>query len=368
MTLVRLYGRELTQSSQSVVTAGFKAAFEEAGILAGVYGVDTQHLAAEEDLELSSGVQAPHAVYTGPLDRLEEMFTWGKHEHYWVMLAPNSDRLPGSLVERLKKYQEDFGERFHLMTPSSWASDNVAKLFHRTPVLTVPHGVSPEYRPHPEISDDTRKRLERGEFRVVHFSTSAQARKGTFELIQAWMSLRAYPDERFDQALLLCVLDYPAKIALRERLADEGISIDSSVVMESRADLKPEHMARLLASASLVCQPSRGEAFGLVPLQALCVGAPVAATICTGHSEYLSRSTDGLCPIDTGPLAPLDDLPGSVAPRLNPEDIRSALSLVRNSAFHELQTEALSIAAERGKKWSWSNQLSFLVQEIRRLS
>lgn len=371
--LVRLYGRTLTHSSLSVVTAGFKSALENAGLLAGVYGVDTQHISAEEDLDRHAGAIAPHGVYTGPLDRVGEMFEGGRHAHYWVMVAPNSDRLPEGLVQRFKGYKEKYGEQLRFMAPSMWAAHQVARaLGPSEAILSVPHGVSPDFIPQPEISALVRESYSEGEFRVLHFSTSAQQRKGTFELIQAWIRIgRLRPQLFTPKAQLVCILDYPAKIALQERLSDSGIALPSSVRLLSRADLPAGNQARVLASAHLVCQPSRGEAFGLVPLEALCVGTPVAATICTGHSEYMNQDptapTPGLVGIRTEADAPIDDVPGSHAPRLDPEAISIALKVAEMSWLY-IQEQALGAAEELRKKWSWDNQLSCFMKEIRRLS
>ncbi len=369
--LVRLYGRVLTQSSLSVVTEGFRSALAAEGILAGVYGIDTRHIAGcDDNPDDHAGTTALHGIYTGPLNCVGEMLEGGRHEHYWVMVAPNSDRLPEWLVQRFKGYIERYGDRLHFMAPSAWASRQLAKILGPSiAVLSVPHGVSEDYHPYPEISADVARRYaEEGEFRVLHFSTSAQSRKGTFELIQAWMSLRL-SEHANGKERLVCILDYPAKLALQGRLSEEGVRIDDSVSLNNRADLPPGNLARVLASAHLVCQPSRGEAFGLVPLQALCTGVPVAATLCTGHSEYLKADTPGVIGILTGPaLAPIDDVPGSYAPTLDHRDVGIVLKGARHLAFPLRQQQALESAEALRKKWTWQERLSFLMKEIRRLS
>ena len=375
MTLARLYGRLLTQSSQSVVTEGFRSVLEKEGLLAGVFGVDVSNL--EDDDSALDGANARHGIFTGPMEHLHQMFEQGRHEFYWIMLAPNSNLLPDRLVKQIQQIQ-GYERRFRgtqnqvrLIAPSRWAANVVAEQIPGAMVMSVPHGVSPEYTESPFIADTMRVMYREGEFRVLHFSTSAQARKGTFELIRDWMEI----DQRPKGWFLACVLDYSAKIALHEKLLDEAVKIDASVSLCDRGDLLPAQCAWALSTAHVVCQPSRGEAFGLIPLQALCTGVPVVATMATGHSEYLTHATAGLeavyVPYPANPQAsyhmgPLDDLPGSIAPVLNTGEVGKALKSA-HARFIELQAAARQAAPALRKEWSWQNQLQHFVNELRRL-
>lgn len=369
MTLVRLYGRVQGQSSLAVVTEGFRSVLEAQGVLAGVCPVDVIEVPEEET---HAGVSARHGIYTGHLGRLGMMFTRGLHQHYWIMLAPNSNRLPADLVHVISGYAEKYPRRVHLMAPSAWATDIVSKHFdtHWTgPVVTVPHGVdTARYKVNAPRAEQMRKGSGYGEFRVLHFSTSAQERKGTLELITAWKQLEAQAGWDAERATLLCVMDRPAQETLMARLFEEGLTLPSTVRIIPRADLTPEQMAQNLAWSHVVCQPSRGEAFGLIPLEALCCGVPVVATDCTGHSEYLSPLVGariaGFVPIVTGPLAPIDDLPTASAPSLEPIHIANALAHARGT-WGTRQDEALKGADVWQRLWSWKEKLSPFVEVLR---
>lgn len=366
MTLARLYGRVQGHGSLAVVTAGFRSALEEASVLAGVCPVDVHEIPEEET---HAGASARHGIYTGHLGQVELMFKRGLHEHYWIMLAPNSNRLPPDLVQLIAGLQDKHHRRVHLMAPSAWATDVVSKHFigHQGPCITVPHGVSAEYHVRPGLSQQTRADFQgHGLFRVMHFSTSNRQRKGTVELIQAWAKLED-SGTWAPGAQLLCVMDYLAQLSLMDALGDLGLSLPHGVRIVDRADLSPEAMAQNLARAHLVCQPSRGEAFGLIPLEALCSGVPVAATACTGHSEYLQPhgiGTFGARSIATGAWAPIDDLPGSLAPALDEKDVRVALADCREN-WLEYQYEALRFAPEYQKKWAWKETLDPFVELLR---
>ena len=369
MTLARLYGRVQGHGSLAVDTDGFRSVLDEEGLLAGICPLDVAEVPEEES---HAGASARHGIFTGPLGQVGDMFKRGLHQHYWIMLAPNSNRLPSDLVRLITGYAERFPRQVHLMAPSAWAADVVSKNFdgHYVGVIhSVPHGVSAEYHHRQDLSSETRESFERGDpFRVMHFSTSAQRRKGTVELIQAWIELS------WEDARLLCVMDRQAQLSLMDTLWEINIRLPESVRVVDRADLPAVAMAKNLQRAHLVCQPSRGEAFGLIPLEALCCGVPVAATTCTGHSEYCRSGISvrpglpsglGFATIPVGDLAPLDDLPGSMAPSLDPADIAAALSFARRD-WLTLQTEALRAAPLWQSNWSWKVSLGPFVGLLRK--
>lgn len=356
MTTARLYGRFFGNTSLAVVTRGFETALAQAGILSG-----TSHVEAEENEDDDrAGADARHGIYVGPIGRFDEMMKRGLHQHHWLMVTPNSNRLPTDLMQVLEKWVST--RSHHLISPSAWAADVVQKHLMSARVRVVPHGVSEQFHPHDEISKQTFRDFEEGQFRVIHFSTSARQRKGTLELIQAWGEAVLGPGR------LLCVMDMEARSALQDALADVGIYHPESVAIVDRADFPPEAMAKTLASAHVVCQPSRGEGFGLVPLEALACGVPVVATNVTGHCEYLASPGAGMRPgvvaVRTGPLSPLDDLPGSTAPTLYPRALANALEAAK-TGWPRLQEEAMNAAWLVQRDWSWHASLAPFIQTLR---
>ena len=363
MTLARIYGRETGNGSLAVVSRGFERAFKQAGIFAGFYGLDTAESYTDGEVP-SAGSSARHGVFTGPLGAVGKMFEAGRHEHHWVMIAPNSDQLPRSLVAELKRYREKHSLRF--LAPSGWASGIVRGFLGEC--TAVPHGVMPAFRPDPQAADEVRMLYRAGTFRVLHFSTSDRQRKGTIELLQAWQILRRQGALR--SARLLCVLDYAAKLALDEALSEGEVedwpSCRQTVTITDRGDLGPEAMARTLALAHVVCQPSRGEGFGLIPLEALSSGTPIVATAATGHLEYLDleRPPQGSVLITPGLDAPIDDLPGSQAPFVTPASIAHALKKSRDD-WPALHAGAQANAQVWGQLWAWETSLDPFVSRLR---
>ena len=358
MSLVRLYGRAVGNGSLAVVFQGFRGVLEAEGLLAGTSAFEVED-ASEESLG-EEGASAPVGLWVGPPELAHRMMQSGNHRRHFIMVTPNSTRLPASLVNDLNRLRAAHDVTF--LSPSAWASFVVDKELELQEdlTITVPHGVDAAYRPRISAVLRNREEAAKGAFRVLHLSTSARARKGTVELIEAWGKFSEYREK----SELCCVMDFTARSALIESLADQGIALPSSARLVDRMDLPHESMARVLSSAHVVCQPSRGEGFGLIPLQALACGVPVIATAVTGHQEYLRRGTPGAVEVKTGELAPIDDQEGSLAPALAPKAIQDALFQAHRE-WQELQIEAVDAAWDLKEGFSWSAQLEGFVDILK---
>jgi glycosyltransferase involved in cell wall biosynthesis len=359
----RVYGPVLGRGSLAVVTEGFVEALTAAGLLAGVYGTDWHGIPGEEPTD---GSDAPVGIYLGNPSSARVMLEKGRHARHFIMVTPNSTELPAQLVKDLKKLADD--EVVQFMAPSRWATKIVQH--HLGSCITVPHGVSAEYAPNPDVLRSTRDDfLKRGRFRVIHFSTSDRERKGTAELLRAWEVLRS--DGWAPGAELLCVMDHHALQALEDARADGELpdwSVGGDVHLVPRGDLAHGNMSFTLQRSHVVCQPSRGEGFGLIPLQALCSGVPIVVTSTTGHSEYLTGgvwSDPGVEIILSGKPAPIDDLPGALAPQVTPSWVAAALARARVD-WLKLHADLELRGATWRTEWRWPVALKdFIENELR---
>ena len=232
-------------------------------------------------------------------------------------------------------------------------------------VLTVCHGVSAAgVAPIPEEIADTRRDYSLGFFRVAHFSTSDGERKGTLELLKAW-NILLQSNQFAEKPQLLLVMDHHAREALLQRVyGDVIVPVHESVRFLPRGDMGSADMSRFLCRQHVLCAPSRGEGFGLVPLEARACGVPVVATTMTGHSAGHVRGPGVLPIVQASKLLPIDDGAGALAPGVDPEEIAAALMSAYNawpglSAMSEVQAPGV-IAS-----WSWRNQLAPLVNHLR---
>jgi hypothetical protein len=337
--MARLYGVTLNNGSHAVVTRGFREVLLQRGELDGLVALD-MHTS-----ELISGALAPRAIWTGPLHLLELLTVGTKHKERWVVVAPNSTHLPQAIVHALKEL------RALALAPSAWALEILES--YGLPAVLARHGVSGLAQ---VDRTDVRETYQHGQFQVVHMSTSAGQRKGTVELLQGWA--RAVEHGWVPaKASLFVILDHAASLALQERLADEDLIIPPRVTLASRVNFKARELMQLYGNVHLVCQPSRGEAFGLVPLEALACGVPVAATNCTGHVDHVRGP--GVVVIPHGRMQPMDDGPGAQAPGVEADDIAEALRIV-HERWAELDAEAQNNSARVREQWSWGNQLKSL--------
>lgn len=372
---VRIYGRAVGNGSLSVVTAGFKEAIEGAGLLEGLVALDKS--GGDEESEGPPGALAKHGVFTGNLQFVPLMRRGARHEYHWVQVTPNSDYIPRNLLAAIVELPNP-----RILSASKWGAcvirDALLRmgvgysirytdgLEHSTgtqrsvEIVTVGHGVS-GFAPVLEELESTRADFDKGEFRVIHFSTTDGERKGTLELIQAWQLLEHMLP---GQPELNLVMDYHAGVALQDRLQALGIALPDTVRLLPRGDMNADAMSRVLCRMHLVAAPSRGEGFGLLPLQARACGVPVVATLTTGHSaghlppEHVTRIRQD------EELAPIDDGPGAAAPAVLPAEIAQAVAFA-HAHWRDLSLNAQALAPDVIRDWSWKAQLAPLVELLK---
>jgi glycosyltransferase involved in cell wall biosynthesis len=141
------------------------------------------------------------------------------------------------------------------------------------------------------------------------------------------------------------------------RAAAERCCPEGTVRFLDRLDANVERMNIIYQECHLVCQPSRGEGFGMVPLEARAAGVPVLMTTCTGHAEHAgprSHPDDrlGVIEVDTGELAPIDDGPGALAPSLDVKTLYVALVGAR-ADWLAYKQDTVQAAAGLSERWSW---------------
>jgi hypothetical protein len=103
------------------------------------------------------------------------------------------------------------------------------------------------------------------------------------------------------------------------------------------------------------------------PLESLACGVPVVATACTGHSEWFRDGRPGIdaaVRVEHGPLTPIDDGPGALAPEVAPEAVAAALQEAYQR-WEQLDRHAVAAAPEVARYWSWPAQLAPLIQALR---
>jgi glycosyltransferase involved in cell wall biosynthesis len=342
---VRIYGPSVNNDSWSRVAAGMASGLTAIGRLAGCFFLEDAVRSTDDGL--ADGHDAEVGVLIGPPSFANVLRGRGNHERRAVMIAANSSWLPGPDVKTVDRVATD------LLAPSEYSAD-VIRSHASLPVSVWQHGVADAYRPM-EGTYLRRSSSSDTTYRVLHMASTIRQRKGTEQIVRAWARMHRrgifHPGVKPE---LHVVLSGPASdlaAALREE-ADGLEAIERSVVLAARLNLNEQQTAALYQQYDLVCQPSRAEGFGLVPLEARSCGVPVCATGCTGHADHMDSATKGVVIVASGNDAPIDDGPGAMAPSVQVEDVYE--SLVKSYASRDrLKSEAFAAAAEVRQRWSW---------------
>jgi len=351
MKSVRIYGRAVGHASHARVTAGFVQALRSRAVLGGIVELDAE-LSDDEPEPL--GALADVGILTGPLNHAARMTKNARHPARWAMVAPNSNKMPAVLMQLLN------GACTRLLAPSGWAA-RVLSEYTSLPITVVPHGVDAAFLPTngtplaASFLAQLTAQYSRSQFLVRHFSSSARQRKGTLELVEVWENL--IRDGKLpEMALLELVLDPEAHAGFIEWMGERG-EPPTNVIARGRLSMSASSIQSALATCHLVAQPSRGEAFGMVPVEALSVGTPVVATLCTGHSEWFDVRLEGVRGVSCGAMGPIDDLPGAEAPVISRASLAEAL-VESYENWTSFSARARAQAPRFAEQWQWENQLA----------
>lgn len=352
--MIRLYGASVGNGSFCRVAAGMRHGLSEMGKLDGFVPVD-----AYDEETIYPGHDAPVGVFVGPLDRVAMMTGIGWHKQRFVLLPANSTWVPEGLVRGLEKLVTGF------LAPSEWAA-NILRGYTRLPVILWRHGVSSAFRPDALDRLALVKDYDRGDFRVGHLASTVMQRKGTRELVRAWCravregAIGMYP-------MLTLIVDGPSDAFEKDvaEIAPGDLRVASSITWSRRRwnmdDVQAAHWYR---KHHLIAQPSRGEGFGLVPLEARACGVPVMMTCVTGHGEQIHGWMEGgFEPIPCRSMAPLDDGPGAMAPALAEEDVLKSL-VSAYERWKSLLDDVQAVSKVIHEHWNWTAVSKYPLKEI----
>lgn len=355
--MIRLYGISIGNGSLARVTQGMRYALERLGLLAGFVPCD----AYNED-DIYGGHDADVAVLVGG-NMLPLATNIGWHKRIWVLVPPNSTWVPHEPLRRLHKAGAG------VISPSEWGElvlrENAAKAgVPDLKVSTWHHGVVESFAPRETAYRAALDAYRRGGcFDVLHMASEASQRKGTRELLRAWAA--AVGAGQLGRApTLRLVVDGPR--GTFDRVLDATGApqhvLDTVVWTDARPNLSAVAVAAFYRAHHAVCQPSRGEGWGMVPQEARACGVPVVMTDCTGHGSHALWGATGVAPtsapgvviVPTGPYAEIDDGPDGQAPALDEADVRAAL-VSAYARWPQLARESVDYATEFGRAWSWVN-------------
>lgn len=342
---VRLYGTFHANASFARVSKGLLEGFQDLGLLAGAVELDAFD---SDEIASAEGADATVGLYSGNPSFISVMASQGRHDMNFAIVAPNSSWLPEALVQSIR-------ERAAVIAPSSWGADVLA-CAGAPPYAPLRHGVMKAFVADRSLADRMVQSYDAGEFRVLHLSSTHRARKGTAELVSAWKRL-CKRNMLGKNPKLVAIVDAP------RGLYSEADGEPTIVFSDQRLDASEAQMAVVYQHFHLVCQPSRGEGFGMVPLEARACGVPVVATACAGHLDHMGGEQDGCVVVKTGAPTTIDDGPGAMAPSLRSEDVEAALEHAY-ARWKELHQAAQRNADRVRSEWSWANQINNWLTEM----
>jgi glycosyltransferase involved in cell wall biosynthesis len=249
------------------------------------------------------------------------------------------------------------------VVPSRWAKTIVDGYLEGQVATVWQHGVDVGFAVDPEFTQHLIDSYERGHFVVSHYSSSAFERKGTVELVEAWSNFCKLGLVMNPTLRLILDCDVP-----KVRRAVERMCASKTVEFVGRLGYGPHEMSCDYQLSHVVCQPSRGEAFGMIPLEARRCGVPIVITSRTGHSEHVfmpgtSTLEPGQVIVEMGADASIDDGPGALAPSLDQADICDSMVRVWNR-WRTVKEGSVLAASAVGQAWSWEATAERWLKEI----
>ena len=238
-----------------------------------------------------------------------------------------------------------------VLVPSTWCRDAFVASGVRVPILVVPHGLEPEFRPTGE-----KRRAEPLVFFDTFHASSHLDRKGAEELVRCFLAAFGPSGEKAILRLRTEISGQLVDIRLRHDFG-EAIRIDPGLGL-STADY-----ARVYSEVHCTVHPARGEGFGLVPFQSIACETPVIAAPVTGMADYLDD--DNALLLKTRGRARGRDAGHSTGHYFQIDEEHLVELLLRMHADWENEYEKVKLAGpDHRRRYRWQTVLEDFLQVV----
>ena len=334
--MIQLYGHFSNFLSFAQVSRAYATALEAARLPFQVWNIDDMlglnkmsqwPMGLDSDAEIGIAIDYPPVAKNWLTD----------HKVRILATVCESNRIPNEWVEVCNHYTD------YVFVPSRFCREAFLASGVTVPVLIVPHGIWPSMLQAEKLP------LPGGITNFLHVTgaVSFPQRKGTSKLLRAFADIHK---------IYHCTLTIVTPIDMTPVIQAAGIDPYKVHYVRPKDGLTPFEMGNLIRKHHAVVQPSRGEGFGLCPLEARCLGVPAILTNDTGHVDHIA-SCDTLIP--TGDYVRMDTQGNAVghAPLVSEHDVFVALdSFIRNQKKRTQETQ--NWARSNAHKHFWTTVLS----------
>ena len=233
----------------------------------------------------------------------------------------------------------------------------------KTPAFVVHEGVDPAYF-HPEIAPFPNPPKEKFRF-VSNFAWGK--RKGVDVLFEAF---RKEFSDKDDVCLMLKVLPSYSGHNIKDELKLVYEQKGSAPVYLYDIELKKWELGRFYTSGHCFLWPTRGEGFGLPPLEAIACGLPVIASNHSAHLEYLTENGEPKPGVKliSGKVEPYDKGDSIYYPGFNwfnpsVDHLRVLMREVYQN-YQKYKDGAMATSAEVRKEWTWHRGANTMLERL----
>lgn len=344
---MQVYGSFRGQFSFGNISRAIVRALQEAKIPVTIYDIVNLNPIYEDiRAPVAMDNHAPVSILIGYPSQSSGWFQG--HEHTVMVTVCETSRIPS-----------DWASICHWMkftvVPSAFCADAFQDSGVKN-VKVIPHGIDSRLL---VVGNQEGKAgaPDGAKLRFLHVSgaVSFPPRKGTPQLLYAWRRIA----KRYPAHLYLKMSKIPQLLD-----ALESLKLQDSVTILPEEQIHPSTARQFYRQFDAVIQPSRGEGFGLVPLEARSCGVPAIFTNATGHAEYFDPRVD--IEVETSSWTPMKTQGNEygMAPGVTIAAVEAGIEKFMTD-IQGCKARTETWAKEQAERWIWSRVLKPLVETIR---
>lgn len=353
---IQLYGHWDGRGSFSSVSYALAWALKRARVPGTLYQIKSLRPSYPNVTPFPVGMnnRADVGIY---IDYPEASVGWLKtHQQRVLVTVCETKPVPAEWVEAANKATL-------VVVPSRWCASVFKEAGVKTEIMIVPHGVSQFLLD--ASGDAVHTDVHARPIKMLHVSgaVSFPQRKGTPQLMRAFADLFAR-DSGYVGLDLELHLKMPRTSGLDRAIASLGDDVAQRIQIVD--EWWPERdLRRKYRAYDVVVQPSRGEGFGMVPLEARAAGVPVVATTWGGHSEHCTPHN--VVQVEAAGLAETMATQGNPfgrAPTVSAATVKTALlDFLQNQSLYKSRAANANMQA-----WLWSRVTAPFAKRIAKMT